>query len=510
MEEIEAQPKEVLAEEPDLYDEIETVETIEPQPHAGRGAGARVNRLGTESIPKLITEFAIPAITGMLVNAAYNIIDSIFLGQAMGEIGLAATQVAAPIMTVFMAISMLVGAGGNALAALRLGEGRHDLAEKALGNAVTLCVFIWIGVAVASSIPPVLDWLLTISSATDEVRPYAGQFVHIICLGFILQCIGMGINNFIRTAGNPNRALGTMVIGAVACVGFNFLFVMTLGLGVMGSALATVCGQACSCASVLWYFIFTKGVPLKLQRKNLWPDAKLCLNILQLGLASFFVQIGSAIVSFVTNMLLVKYGALSVIGSDAALASIGLVMRVAMFTVMPLVGMSIAIQPILGFNYGAKLYGRVRSTLLLGMLAATSIGVFMWIIVHIWPEQIVNLFGITDENLVSFTVFALKVQLLMLPVVGYQIVGSNYFQATGQPAKSSILSLSRQILFLLPMLFILPEVLPLIFPQLTGLDALYMATPVADAMAVVLTTVFVVIELKRLKRIETGEERDEY
>ena len=222
------------------------------------------------------------------------------------------------------------------------------------------------------------------------------------------------------------------------------------------------------------------------------------------------MQIGSAIVSFVTNMLLVKYGALSVIGSDAALASIGLVMRVAMFTVMPLVGMSIAIQPILGFNYGAKLYGRVRSTLLLGMLAATSIGVFMWIVVHIWPEQIVNLFGITDENLVAFTVFALKVQLLMLPVVGYQIVGSNYFQATGQPAKSSILSLSRQILFLLPMLFILPEVLPLIFPQLTGLDALYMATPVADGMAVVLTTVFVVIELKRLKKIEAGEERDEY
>jgi len=471
---------------------------------------AKVGRLGTESIPKLITEFAIPAITGMIVNAAYNLIDSIFLGQAMGEIGLAATQVAMPIMTVFMALSMLVGAGGNALAALRLGQGRKDQAELALGNTVTLSVFLWLIIAIASSIPPVLDGLLTISSATDEVRPYAAQFVHIICLGFILQCIGMGVNNFIRTAGNPNRALGTMVIGAIACAGFNYLFVMVLGLGVMGSALATVCGQACSCASVLWYFLFTKGVPLQLRRKNLWPEWKLCAHIVQLGMASFFVQIGSAVVSFVTNMLLVKYGALSVIGEDAALASIGLVMRVAMFTIMPLVGMSVAIQPILGFNYGARLYGRVRKTLLLGILAATSIAVFMWAVVHIWPEQIVNLFGITDESLVSFTVFALKVQLLMLPIVGFQIVGSNYFQATGQPLKSSILSLSRQILFLLPMLFVLPEILPLLVPRYTGLDALYIATPVADAMAIILTAIFVIRELKRLSAIEHGEIKNEY
>ena len=471
----------------------------------GEEVDEKVARLGTGSIPKLITEFAIPAIVGMLVNSAYNLIDALFLGQAVGEIGLAATQVAMPIMTVFLAIAMLIGAGGNALAALRLGEGRHGEAEHVLGNTVTLSIILSAIVAIVASIPPAFDFLLTISSATDDVRPGATLFLRIICYGYILQCIGFGINNFIRTAGAPNRALMTMVIGAVACIAFNYLFVMVMGLGIMGSALATVCGQACSCVSVLWYFLLTKNVPLKLRGRYLAPDWKLCGSILALGVASFFTQVGAAVVSFVTNALLVKYGAMHPVGADNALASIGLVMRVAMFTVMPLIGISVAIQPILGFNYGAKLYGRVRTTLRDGILAATMIAVVMFAIVHIWPEQIVNLFGITDEALVTFTIFALKVQLLMLPIVGFQIVGANYFQATGQPLKSSLLSLSRQILFLLPLLFILPEVLPKMVPGVTGLDALYIATPAADACAIILTFVFVMIELRRLRRLEKGQ-----
>ena len=490
--------------------QLENQEATVPPAAAEGHVDEKVARLGTGSIPKLITEFAIPAIVGMIVNSAYNLIDALFLGQAVGEIGLAATQVAMPIMTVFLAIAMLIGAGGNALAALRLGEGKKDEAEHVLGNTVTLSIILSVIVAIVASIPPAFDFLLTISSATDDVRPGATIFLRIICYGYILQCIGFGINNFIRTSGAPNRALMTMVIGAVACIAFNYLFVMVMGLGIMGSALATVCGQACSCASVLWYFLFTKGVPLKLRAKYLPADWKLCGNILALGVASFFTQVGAAIVSFVTNFLLVKYGAMHPIGADNALASIGLVMRVAMFTVMPLVGVSIAIQPILGFNYGAKLYCRVRETLRDGIIAATGIAVLMFAIVHIWPAQIVNMFGITDEGLVTFTIFALKVMLFMLPVVGFQIVGANYFQATGQPMKSSLLSLSRQILFLVPMLFILPEVLPSIVPGVTGLDALYIATPVSDACATILTLVFVIIELRRLHRLEKGQEAPQY
>lgn len=461
--------------------------------------------MGTASIPLLITEFAIPSILGMLVNGAYNVIDSIFLGQAMGELGLSAATVASPIMIVFLAIAMLIGNGGNALAALRLGEGRRIDAEVSLGNTVFLSIVISCVIALAAANPFILDGLLTLSSATDDVRPYAKAFLQIVCFGFIFQCIGMGVNNFIRTAGAPNRALVTMLIGAVFCTLFNYIFVLRFGWGVEGSALATICGQAISCVAVLWYFIVTKNVPLKLHLRHLVPRIKVIGAILSLGAASFVVQAGMAVVTFVLNSLLVTYGAMNPIGASDALASIGVVQRVAMFTVLPLIGVAIAIQPLLGFNYGAKLIGRVRKTLWYGIAAATVLGLLMWGIVHLFPEAIVNVFGITHEGLVDFTVFALKVQLFMLPFVGFQIVGANYFQATGQPVKSIVLSLTRQIIFLVPLLFVLPEVLPHIMPQLTGLDALYFATPVSDFLAIFTTLIFVLVEMRRLRTMEKGK-----
>ena len=189
------------------------------EPHRGLSGGARdakVTRMGTASIPRLITEFAIPSVVGMLVNGSYNIIDSIFLGNAMGELGLSAVTVANPIMIVFMALAMLLGNGGNALAALRLGEGDRIGAEISLGNVVTTSIILSAAIALLAANPAILDWLLTISSATDDVRPYARIFIQILCFGFILQQIGFGVNNFIRTAGAPNRALATMVFGLAA------------------------------------------------------------------------------------------------------------------------------------------------------------------------------------------------------------------------------------------------------------------------------------------------------
>ena len=315
----------------------------------------KVTRMGTASIPRLIVEFAIPSILGMLVNGAYNLIDSIFLGQAMGEIGLATATVAMPVMTVFMAISMLVGNGGNALAALRMGEGNREEAERSLGNTVCLSIILAAVVAVVAHVPACIDGVLGISGATAEDWYYARSFIQIISLGFVFQCIGMGVNNFIRTAGAPNRALSTMIVGAVACTIFNFLFVMVLGWGVQGSALATLFGQAISCACVLWYFLFTKNVPMRLRLRHLPLHARTVGLILSLGLASFAVQAGMAVVNFVLNNLLNLYGSMNPIGAEGALASIGVVQRVAMFTVLPLIGVAIAIQPLLGFNYRCAL-----------------------------------------------------------------------------------------------------------------------------------------------------------
>lgn len=465
----------------------------------------KVTRMGTASIPRLIVEFAIPSILGMIVNGAYNVIDSIFLGQAMGDIGIEAMTIANPIMIVFMAISMLVGVGGNALAALRMGEGKRVDAEFALGNTFVLCLTVSAIVALCALNPFILDGMLTLSSATDAVRSYAESFLRIICIGFVFQCVGMGINNFIRTAGAPNRALMTMIVGAVFCTIFNYIFVIQLGWGVEGSAWATVCGQAISCATVLWYFIFTKGVPMRLRPRFMVPKPRVMLTILSFGLASFFVQAGAAVVSFVINHLLVVYGGMHPLGEDLALTSIGVVQRLAMFTVLPIIGVAVAIQPLIGFNYGAGLVDRVRKTFWHGVLGSTIIGVIVWALIHIFPEPIVQIFGISEGALIEFTVFALKVQLFMLPFIGFQIVGSNYFQATGQPLKSVILTLTRQILFLLPLLFILPEILPMILPQFTSLDALYFAAPVADTLAIFTTAIFVFVEMRRLKRLERGE-----
>lgn len=465
----------------------------------------RTARMGTASVPKLIVEFAVPSIVGMLVNGAYNVIDSVFLGQAMGETGLSVATAAMPLMTVSMALAMLIGNGGNALAALRLGEGNRDAAERSLGNTVCLGIILAVIVAVVVNIPACMDALLHLSSATPEIYDYTYSFIYIICMGLIFQIIGMGVNNFIRTTGAPNRALGTMLIGTASCITLNYLFVMVLGWGVVGSALATVLGQAVSCACVLYYFIVTKNVAIKLHLHCLRLESETVGLILSLGVASFVMQTAMSVINFLINYLLVFYGSQSPMGAEAALASIGVVQRCAMFTVLPLIGTAVAIQPLLGYNYGAGLIPRVRATLGYGILGATLIGVCMWVLIMVFPHQIVGVFGIRDDGLRDFTAFALDIWLFLLPIIGFQIVSSNYFQATGQPMKSVILSLTRQVLFLIPLLIVLPIVLPQVIAGFTSLDALYVAAPASDALATLTSAWFIVGELRRLRRIEAGE-----
>ncbi len=272
-----------------------------------------------------------------------------------------------------------------------------------------------------------------------------------------------------------------------------------------GSAIATIAGTACSAGAVLWYFLFAPDVPLRIRARCLVPAPRLVGTILAFGFPSFAVQAGMAAVNFVLNFQLVAYGAASPIGAEDALAAIGVLNRIGMFTVMPLIGIAVALQPLLGYNYGAGRIDRVRKTLWLGIAAATGFGVVEWAAIMLAPEAIVAAFSITHPGLVEFTVFALRVQFVMLPFVGFQIVGSNYFQATGQPAKSIFLTLTRQILFLVPLLLVLPGVLPRIAPGLTGLDALYFAAPISDFLAIFTVAVFIAWEMRRLRRMEAAE-----
>lgn len=469
------------------------------------GRDDKVSRMGTASIPRLIVEFAIPSILGMLVNGAYNVIDSVFLGQAMGEIGLATATVALPIMTVFMAIAMLVGNGGNALAALRMGEGNRVEAERSLGNTVCLSLVFAVIVAVLMHIPACVNALLGVSGATAEDWEYARSFIQIISLGFVFQCIGMGVNNFIRTAGAPNRALGTMIIGAVSCTVFNFLFVMVLGWGVQGSALATVCGQAISCATVLWYFIVTKNVPMKLHLHYLPLHLRTVRLILSLGLASFAVQAGHG-----RGELRAEQSAEHVRRHEPA-GSRGGARVYRRGAARGHVRGAAADRRVhrhptaAGFNYGAHLFERVKKTLWYGIFGATGIGLALWALVHLFPSRSSGSSASRTNHCATSRCSPSRCSCSCCPSSASRSWARITSRATGQPLKSIFLSLTRQILFLVPLLIVLPMVLPSWFPQFVSLDALYFATPAADFLAIFTTVVFIVLEMGRLKKLESGE-----
>ena len=393
--------------------------------------------MGTASVPRLVVEFAIPSVVGMVVNGSYAIVNSVFLGNAMGEIGLSAITVANPMLIVFMAFAMLVGNGGNALAALRLGEGKRDEAECTLGNVVLLSVVLSVLVALAASNPVIIDWVLTASSSTEDVRPYASVYIQILSFGFIFQMIGMGVNNFIRTAGAPIRALVTMVIGLVSAAVFNYFFVILFGWGSSAARSRRWRARLFPASRCFWYFLGVKDAPMHLRLRNMKPDFRLMSSIFALGFPSFAMQTGMALINFLLNYQLVKYGAMTVIGAENALASIGVVQRVAQFSVFPVIGVATAIQPLLGYNYGARIIGRVRSTYKCGVIGATAICVLTWSFIYLFTTSIVSAFGIVNDDLNEFTAFAMRVQFVTLPIIGFQIVSSNYFQATASPPSPS-------------------------------------------------------------------------
>ncbi len=469
---------------------------------------SRTARMGTAPISTLLLEFAIPSIAGMLINSCYNVISSIFLGQAMGATGLAVTTAAFPIMVVFMALAMLIGNGGNALAALRLGQGNKAGAEKTLGNTVSLGIVISLIIVVFVTIPPCMELLLSVSSTIGEIHDLTRNYIWILGVGVIFQIIGMGVNNFIRTAGAPNRALLTMVIGAVASIILNYLFVMVFGWGVEGSALATILGWLASFASVLWYFILTPNTPIKLQKKYLKLERILVLEILKLGLASFLLQTAICVANLIINYQLVKFGNISDFGAENALAAIGVVGKIAGIAIMPILGISAAAQPLLGYNYGAGNLKRVRHALGFALLYGVIIGLVVWGITRLWPYQIVGAFGV-ENDLMALALFALEVQMLLIPLVGIQIISSNYFQATGQPVKATFLSLIRQVIIFMPALLIIPEVLPLVM-DIDPLYALFASWPVSDFLSIFIAGMFLIHELTRLKKIEQGKLSDKY
>jgi putative MATE family efflux protein len=445
----------------------------------------RTLRLEKERIGKLLFQFSLPAIIGMMVMASYNIVDRIFVGRGVGALAISGIAITFPAIIIFMAFAMLVGIGATAVISIRLGEKKTEQAEQTLGNALTLAVII--SIVLTAIFYTFLDPILKAFGGSGEVFQYAKDFSQIMLIGGVFQMVSFTMNNIIRGEGNPKMAMTTMIIGAVLNTILNPIFIFGLHWGIRGSAWATVISQGVSTVWVLAYF-FGKKSHVHFHYRNLKLKKDIVLKIFSIGVSPFTMQIAASIVIIVFNKSLAHYG------GDLAVASMAITNAVAMFILMPIFGINQGVQPIIGYNFGAKLYHRVRRVFVLAIYASTIVCVLGFIVIMLFSENIVQFFEKGNEELLFIGSKALRIYLLMLPFLGYQIVNAAYFQAIGKAKNAMILTVTRQVVFLIPAILILPHFF--------NLDGVWMAGPVADIMSGTLSGIFLYNEMKVLKKLE--------
>ncbi len=449
----------------------------------------RSRLLGEEPIPRLLLKFSMPAIVGMLVTALYNIVDRIFLGQVSNE-AIAAVYVTFPIALIIMAVDMGIGIGGASLASIRLGQKRHSEAERILGNAFTMLVVFSLLTAVLMFI--YLVPLLRLFGCSETLLPLAVDYQRIIIYGIPVQMLGFGLNNFIRSEGSPRTAMVTMLIGAVLNTIFDYFFIIRWGWGVEGAAWATILSQGVSFVWVMWYFLSSRSM-LSLRVGGLIPDGYVMRQILALGLPSFGMQLAASLVMTVFNHELKFWG------GDLAVAAMGVVQSVSTLCFLPVFGINQGVQPIIGFNYGARAYQRVKDALRIGILAGTVYLVLTFAIIELFPDAILRVFVSDPAAYASIHPMAhegLRLYFITLPILAYPIIGSIYFQATGKPAIAIFLSLSRQLLILIPLLYGMA--------RLWGMTGIWLAYPASDIISTVIVAFFLVRAMRELN--ETMDE----
>lgn len=442
----------------------------------------------SEPIGKLILKFAIPSVIALLVNSLYNIVDQIFIGWGVGYLGNGATNIVFPITIIALALAMMIGNGGAAYLSLKLGEGENDIAKKGVGNAVTLITIVSILLAVIFLIW--INPILTLFGATEVLRPYALSYGYIIGIGLPFMMISAAINSMIRADGSPKYAMFSMVIGAILNVILDPVFIFIFKMGVQGAAIATVIGQIASFIVSVIYMPHFKTVHPDSTSFRL--NAKICGNVAVFGLSSFITQFAITIVMALTNNLLATYGASSVYGAEIPLTATGIVMKVNQIMIAILLGIATGTQPIIGFNYGAKNYKRVKQALELSLIASEIISILSFLVFQFAPMSVVSLFGSEEGLYNEFAVMAFRIFLLLCPLTGFQTITAVYLQAVGKPVKSAILSLARQIIFFVPAALILPKFM--------GGTGVLWTGPVADGLAFILSLIFLLYERNHLKK----------
>lgn len=446
------------------------------------------NPLGLQPIGRLLVRFALPAITSMVVNAIYNIVDQIFIGQGVGYLGNAATTIAFPIVTILLAISTLIGAGGSAYASIKLGERDDKQAERVLGNALVLCVTLGLLLMVLGLM--FLEPLIRLFGAQDSTMAYAKNYTVYILLAAPFNVLGVALSNFARTDGNPMLSMYSLVAGAVLNIILDPIFIFIFKWGVMGAALATAISQVVSAVILLWYF--TRRSNMRFTKESVKLSCGVCKNIAALGISSCVLNIATTFLNIVLNNSLVKYGNMTDVGGDMALSAMGIVLKISMIIISVCIGIGIGSQPVLGFNKGANQPERVRKAYLLAAGSALAITILGWVMCQTIPHILLRLFEKNDGEFMDFGIRCMRIYMGGVFVAGLQIVTTNYFQATGQPIKANFMSLLRQIILLIPLLLILPKFM--------GLDGILYAGMFSDLICGVVVSIVAFYEIKKLNK----------
>ncbi|MDE5424269.1 MATE family efflux transporter [Ancylomarina sp. DW003] len=440
-----------------------------------------VYELENSGITSLLWKYFLPAFTGVIINSLYNVVDRIFIGQGVGAEALSGISAVYPIMLILMAFGMLIGIGAGVRISINLGMKNFPRAEKVLGNSFILMLIVSGIISIVGF--SIKDPLLRLFGVENDTMAFANEYLNIILVGAVFSVVGFSMNNLIRSEGNAKIAMYSMLISAGTNIVLDPIFIFWFDMGVAGAAWATIISQLVLCVWVIRHFISSSSV-IKLRKVNFKLNGQIILYIITIGFAPFSMQIAGSFVQGLYNIQLIKFS------SDIAIAAMGIINSVAMLVVMTIVAINMAAQPIFGFNYGANNYKRVKDTLIICMKAATGIAIVGWLIVQFFPEMIVLAFNNSSKELLKVGTQGLRTFLIALPVIGFQVIVGNYFQSIGKAGTSILLTLMRQVILLIPILFILPNYL--------GLTGVWFASPIADVGSALIAGYFIIREIKNL------------
>lgn len=448
------------------------------------------NPLGSEPVSTLLRRFAIPSVIAMLVSALYNMVDQLFIGHSIGVLGNAATNVAFPLSMVCTSIGLLCGIGGAANFNLCMGRREPEHAKSYVGSAISMLAIL--GVILCVAVQLFLRPMMLLFGATPDVIDYACTYTRITSIGFPFLIVTIGGSNLIRADGSPKFSMLCNLVGAIVNTILDPLFIFVFHMGMAGAALATITGQILSFALVVFYLRGFKTLPLSLS--DLKPNMACWARIAALGATPAFNQVAMMVVQIVMNNTLTYYGSNSVYGSDIPLACAGIISKVNMLFFSFVIGISQGLQPIVSFNFGAQKYDRVKDAYKKAVFAATAISIVAFLCFQFFPRQIIGIFGSGSEEYLHFAERYFRIFLFFTFLNGIQPVSSNFFTSIGAPKKGIFLSLTRQIIFLLPLL--------LIFPYLFGIDGVMYTAPIADLAAASVSIVMVVREFEIMAELQ--------